>query len=74
MTYWKSNNCGAECTHVSASAGLEITSYVLLARVIQLTKQKDGAVNSQELLSIVKWINSKRNSFGGFYSTQVYFT
>ncbi|XP_017476948.1 PREDICTED: CD109 antigen isoform X8 [Rhagoletis zephyria] len=44
------------------SNDVEITSYVLLALL-----DKEGAVNA---LPIIKWLISKRNSNGGFASTQ----
>ena len=48
-------------------ADLETTAYVLLSRLI------DSENDLNALAPIAKWINSQRNSFGGFYSTQVNF-
>ncbi len=50
----------------SKSADLEITSYVLLAKLYGF---KEGE-KLGDAMSIAKWINSQRNSLGGFYSTQ----
>ena len=47
------------------SADLEITAYVLLAK-LHRHAEKDLA----ELVSVARWINTQRNSLGGFYSTQ----
>ena len=49
------------------SADLEITSYVLLAK---LHNFKTDEID--KTIQIAKWINSQRNSLGGFYSTQVF--
>lgn len=47
------------------SADLEITSYILLCKLYDLKR-----ADLSELVAIAKWINSQRNSLGGFYSTQ----
>ena len=47
----------------SKSADLEISAYILLGKLYQ-------APNNSQVISITKWINSQRNSLGGFYSTQ----
>lgn len=52
---------------LSKSADLEITAYVLLAKLYD-SQEKQESVN--QIISITKWINSQRNSLGGFYSTQ----
>jgi hypothetical protein len=57
MKYWNES---------SQSSDIELTSYILLAKLINF--QNDDAAS---MVSIVKWINSQRNSLGGFYSTQV---
>jgi hypothetical protein len=49
----------------SRSADLEITSYILLAK---LNKYQEKDLS--ELVNVAKWINTQRNSLGGFYSTQ----
>ena len=48
------------------SSDIELTSYILLAKLVNF-KNDDAA----SMVPIVKWINSQRNSLGGFYSTQV---
>ena len=48
------------------SADLEITSYVLLSKLNDLKNE-----DITKAIQIAKWINSQRNSLGGFYSTQV---
>jgi hypothetical protein len=48
------------------SSDIELTSYILLAKLVNF-KNDDAA----SMVRIVKWINSQRNSLGGFYSTQV---
>ena len=52
---------------LSKSAELEITAYVLLAKLYNSQEKQE---NVNEIISITKWINSQRNSLGGFYSTQ----
>ena len=61
--YWQEAN---QQTEAFKSADLEITSYVLLAKIYGL---KEGD-KLGDAISIAKWINSQRNSLGGFYSTQ----
>jgi hypothetical protein len=51
-----------------SSADLELTSYVLLAKM-----QDNVDKQISEVVPIAKWINSQRNSLGGFHSTQVNF-
>ena len=53
---------------INPSADLEITSYILLSKLYNY-KNEDLA----SIVPITKWINSQRNSMGGFYSTQVRF-
>jgi len=48
------------------SSDIELTSYILLAKLVNF-KNDDAA----SMVRIVKWINSQRNSSGGFNSTQV---
>ena len=59
--YWKDNE--EDTSSTSPSADLEITSYILTSR---LSKYQ----NLADLVPIAKWINSNRNSLGGFHSTQ----
>ncbi|XP_052796597.1 alpha-2-macroglobulin-like protein 1 isoform X1 [Mya arenaria] len=49
----------------AASAEVEITAYALLAI---LSQDKNAAVG--EIIPIVRWLTSQRNSYGGFASTQ----
>lgn len=58
--HWK-----LETNDESKSADLELTSYILLAKMLNKMNE------TRKLLPIVKWINEQRNSLGGFYSTQV---
>lgn len=44
---------------------MEITSYILLSKLHEATNEELAY-----LIPITKWINSQRNSLGGFYSTQ----
>lgn len=60
--YWKENSEETE-SYYSQSADLEITSYILLSRLI-------NNQNVADLVPIARWINSNRNSLGGFHSTQ----
>lgn len=62
MKYWREN--AEETSH--GTADIELTSYILLAK-LENYNQTDAA----SYIPIVKWINSQRNSLGGFYSTQV---
>ena len=71
--YWTENNKKKEQEdeqvsywYSKSSADLELTAYVLLSKM-------QGNVDKQirEVVSIAKWINSQRNSLGGFHSTQV---
>lgn len=60
--YWKDNEEDISSSS-SRSADLEITSYILTSRLSRYE-------NLADLVPIAKWINSNRNSLGGFYSTQ----
>ena len=68
--YWtdKTNDTNKQEKFYSTknSADLEITSYVLLSKLHDLKIK-----NMNDVIQIAKWINSQRNSLGGFYSTQV---
>ena len=67
MKYWtESGEIKNDKVH---SSDIELTSYILLAK-LENFKQDDAA----SMVPIVKWINSQRNSLGGFYSTQVCFS
>ncbi|RNA09103.1 alpha-2-macroglobulin 1 [Brachionus plicatilis] len=59
--YWKDSE--DDTSFSSRSADLEITSYILTSRLAKYQ-------NLADLVPIAKWINSNRNSLGGFYSTQ----
>ncbi len=63
--YWSEINSPKQSNLNTKAADLETTAYILLAKL--LSNQ-----NINTIVSITKWINSQRNSFGGFYSTQVY--
>lgn len=58
--FWSNSNDNSK-----SSSALEITSYVLLSKLQDLKKQ-----DVDKVVLISKWINSQRNSLGGFYSTQ----
>jgi len=63
MKHWKPEMNKAKHNHrYSASTGIELASYVLLAYTEQ------GMI--EKAMPIMKWLMSQRNSFGGFYSTQ----
>ena len=65
--YWRENTVqNSTSMYIPQSADIELTSYVLLARLENFDKSQGAS-----LVPIVKWINSQRNSLGGFYSTQV---
>ena len=71
FTYWtesgeKKSTSETPRWHMTQSADLEITSYILLSK---LYNYKNDDLPS--IVPIAKWINSQRNSMGGFYSTQV---
>ena len=51
---------------INQSADLEITSYILLSKLYDYKSE-----DLSSIVPITKWINSQRNSMGGFYSTQV---
>ena len=74
MMYWTERSDSSNSTEKkdswlsSQSADLEITSYVLLAKLYNFNLRKNDI---NPLIKIAKWINSQRNSLGGFYSTQV---
>ena len=62
--YWKESSEGEQVeSYLSQSADLEITSYILTSRLI-------NNQNVADLVPIARWINSNRNSLGGFHSTQ----
>ena len=64
MKYWTGSS---QLIHYKVqSSDIELTSYILLAKLVNF-KNDDSA----SIVQIVKWINSQRNSLGGFYSTQV---
>ena len=64
MKYWTGSS---QLNHYKVqSSDIELTSYILLAKLVNF-KNDDSA----SIVQIVKWINSQRNSLGGFYSTQV---
>lgn len=48
----------------SSPSSIEMTGYLILS--LMATNQ------SKEALPFVRWLNSKRNSLGGWYSTQVW--
>jgi hypothetical protein len=64
--YWRKNDDDKPSKSETASADIETTSYILLAKFINYSKN-----DLASLPAIAKWINSQRNSLGGFYSTQV---
>jgi hypothetical protein len=70
LKYWKENDveteAGTDSFYKPQSADIETTSYILLAKLHNLDTSQTASI-----LPIVKWINSQRNSLGGFYSTQV---
>jgi len=73
--YWTENNKKKEKEdeqvpywYSKSSADLELTSYVLLSKMLGNVDKQIG-----EVVPIAKWINSQRNSLGGFHSTQVNF-
>ena len=68
VKYWRENNEKKDenLYYTPQSADIELTSYILLAKLENNQKSKAAS-----LIPIVKWINSQRNSLGGFYSTQV---
>lgn len=68
MLHWKESK--KETTKRSLyednrSADLEITAYIMLAKLIDAEKR-----DLAKIVPISKWISSQRNSLGGFYSTQ----
>jgi hypothetical protein len=69
--YWKEKNETGEVKKKQAywlenqSADLEITAYILLAKLLDYKRNELASI-----VDISKWINSQRNSLGGFYSTQ----
>jgi hypothetical protein len=68
VKYWRENNEKKDenVLYAPQSADIELTSYILLAKLENFSKSQAAL-----LIPIVKWINSQRNSLGGFYSTQV---
>lgn len=63
MKYWKTEDTNKVATYrQSASTGIELASYILLAYTHQGMIEKG--------IPIMKWLMSQRNSLGGFHSTQ----
>jgi len=62
--YW-SDKTNSSDSSTKSSADLEITAYILLAKLQNLQPEEINKV-----IQMAKWINSQRNSLGGFYSTQ----
>jgi hypothetical protein len=69
VKYWRENSEKKDenVLYAPQSADIELTSYILLAKLENFSKSQ-----ATLLIPIVKWINSQRNSLGGFYSTQVW--
>ena len=69
--YWSEmeNFSSSKTFQNTKAADLEITAYVLLSKLFEINNKE----NVNTIISISKWINSQRNSYGGFYSTQVKF-
>ena len=64
--YWKESNPNSNQERSQESAAdLEITAYIMLSKLFNMDKQALA-----DLVPISRWITSKRNSLGGFYSTQ----
>ncbi len=59
----------AQYSSKTKAADLETTAYILLAKLLTSPKKLNEKIN--QVIAISKWINSQRNSYGGFYSTQV---
>ncbi|XP_044209159.1 alpha-2-macroglobulin-like [Thunnus albacares] len=53
-------------TETSASLSVEISSYVILAKLIASPTAEDLAYTSR----IIRWLTDQQNSYGGFSSTQ----
>lgn len=70
LKYWREKDENKEKEsngyYAPQSADIELTSYILLAK-LEYHSKTDAAL----MIPIVKWINTQRNSLGGFYSTQV---
>lgn len=63
MKYWETEDKNKVASYYqSASTGIELASYILLAYTQQGMIEKG--------IPIMKWLMSQRNSVGGFYSTQ----
>lgn len=63
MKYWETEDMGKVASYrQSASTGIELASYILLAYTHQGMIEKG--------IPIMKWLMSQRNSLGGFHSTQ----
>lgn len=54
--------------HESASLSVEISSYVVLAKISANPTTEELGYASR----IIRWISTKQNYYGGFYSTQVH--
>lgn len=54
-------------TETSASLSVEISSYVILAKLSHSPSNEDLGYASR----IVRWLTTQQNYYGGFYSTQV---
>lgn len=69
MMYWKESKQNKpeqkSWYEDNRSADLEITAYILLAKLVEMDKR-----DLTSIVPISRWINSQRNSLGGFYSTQ----
>lgn len=62
---WKTKSSSETLYESNQAADLEITSYIMLSKLFNLDKRELANV-----VPISRWINSNRNSLGGFYSTQ----
>lgn len=70
FTYWTSLKQEQTPYYTQpSSADIEVTAYILLAKLLTLTAQNEDT-KIPELVNIVKWLSSKQTSLGGFYSTQ----
>ena len=58
--------CICHCT--APSADVEVTAYTLLSYMQQ---DSDFGEILGDVMPIVKWLNTQRNAYGGFSSTQV---
>ena len=68
MRYWQSDTPRDSAQHhVTSSADIEMTSYVLLSLLVDDGRQ----FIDRSAVQIVRWLTTKRNAYGGFSSTQV---